>query len=133
MDECIFCQIVRGAAPAYIIEENDDVLVILARENHPLVLTKRHIPDVYTLDDGAAAAVMRAAVRIAQALKRGLLCDGVNLVQSNERAAGQDVLHFHLHVKPRYDGDHVILWWEHEHASEEARRATMNVLKSTLR
>jgi histidine triad (HIT) family protein len=32
-------------------------------------------------------------------------CDGVNLINSCERAAWQTVFHFHVHVIPRYDGD----------------------------
>jgi histidine triad (HIT) family protein len=132
MNDCIFCRIVRGEAPAYIVDENDAVVVIITRENHPLVITKKHIPDVYSLDDASAIAVMREAVRIARAVKSGLRCDGVNLVQSNESAAGQDVSHFHLHIKPRYDHDSVILSWEHEQQSEETRRATMDAIKNAL-
>jgi histidine triad (HIT) family protein len=106
--------------------------VIIARENHPLVITKKHISDVYSLDDASAIAVMREAVRIARAVKSGLRCDGVNLVQSNGPAAGQDVFHFHLHIKPRYDHDTVTLSWEHEHQPEETRRTTMAAIKNAL-
>ena len=35
-------------------------------------------------------------------MKEKLSCDGVNLVQNNGTAAGQTVMHFHLHVIPRY-------------------------------
>jgi histidine triad (HIT) family protein len=132
MDECIFCRIVGRETPAYIVDENDHVVVIITRENHPLVLTKEHIPDVYSLDDASACAVMREAVRIARAVKSVLRCDGVNLVQSNGSAAGQDVFHFHLHIKPRYDHDTVTLFWEHEHQPEETRRATMDAIKNAL-
>lgn len=132
MSDCIFCQIIRRETPAHIVEETDEVIVILALEGHPLVLTKQHIPDVYSLDDSSADVVMRAAVRIARAVKIGLQCDGVNLVQSNGAVAGQDVSHFHLHIKPRYHHDTVTLSWEHEQQPEETRRATVDAIKAAL-
>ena len=35
----------------------------------------------------------------------GLQCDGVNLILADGEAAGQEVLHLHLHVVPRFRGD----------------------------
>jgi histidine triad (HIT) family protein len=49
-----------------------------------------------------------------------LHCDGFNLVQNNELAAGQTVFHFHIHLIPRYKDDHQkINWVAHEPADEE--------------
>lgn len=111
MDDCIFCRIIARQAPAYILHEDDRVIVFLSLENHPLVVTKAHIPDIYTLDDDAAAAIMQTATRIARAVKAGLRCDGVYLTQANGPAAGQDVFHFHLHVHPRWHGDGIRVSW----------------------
>ncbi len=36
---------------------------------------------------------------------------GVNLVQNNGAAAGQTVLHFHLHVIPRFENDGSMVLW----------------------
>ena len=36
--------------------------------------------------------------------------DGFNVVQNNGPAAGQTVLHFHIHVIPRRPGDGVNGW-----------------------
>ena len=38
-------------------------------------------------------------------------CDGYNLVQNNEECAGQTVVHFHMHMIPRFKGDNVGLGW----------------------
>ena len=105
MDDCIFCRIIDRRAPAYVIHEDDRVIVFLSLENHPLVVPKAHIPDIYTLDDDTATAIMQTAVRVARAVKAGLRCDGAYLAQANEPAAGQDVFHFHLHIYPRWHGD----------------------------
>ena len=92
MEECIFCKIIQRQIPASILDENEDVITFLSLENHPLIVPKRHIPNIYSLDDRSASAVMVEAVKIAKAVKEGVGCDGVNLVQANEPAAHQATL-----------------------------------------
>ena len=99
-EDCTFCRIVERQLPAYIIDENKQVIVFLSLENHPLIVPKAHIPDIYAMPADVGAAVMAAAIRVAKAVKQGLQCDGVYLTQSNEHAAGQDVFHYHMHVYP---------------------------------
>jgi len=100
---CIFCQIVQEKAPAYVIDENDEVIAFLSLENHPLVVPKEHIPDIYAMSSDIGARVMEETIKIARAVKDALQCDGIYLTQSNEPAAGQDVFHFHLHVFPCWE------------------------------
>ena len=46
------------------------------------------------------------AQKLAAALRTsGLKADGVNLYLADGEAAGQEVLHVHLHVFPRFVGD----------------------------
>ena len=104
---CIFCKIASKEAPADIIDENDAVIVFLSLENHPLVVPKEHVPDIYAMSDSTGASVMVETIRIAKAVKKALQCDGIYLTQSNESAAGQDVFHFHLHVYPCWKGKEV--------------------------
>ncbi len=132
MNNCIFCKIINKEVPAYIVDENDEVIVFVAPENHPLIVTKKHIPDIYSLDEKSASAVMIEAVKIANAVKKGLQCEGVNLVQSNEPSAGQDVFHFHLHIKPRWHDDKVTLYWESEVKSHDVRQTTLESIKNAL-
>ena len=106
---CIFCRIVNGTAPSSIVAETERALAFMDI-NQPtpgkvLVIPRAHIRDVYSLDPDTAAAVFQLAVQVAKAVKTALKPDGLNLFQSNERAAGQDVFHFHLHILARYDGD----------------------------
>ena len=55
---------------------------------------------------------MVVAKKIALAVKEAFGCDGVNILQNNEVAAGQTVFHFHVHVIPRYADDTVNIKWE---------------------
>ena len=107
--ECIFCDIVKSRAPAEVIFEDGETLAFMdinpANPGHTLIIPKRHVRDIYELDEETAAVVMRTTVRVARAIRAALQPDGMNLVQSNERAGGQEVFHFHIHVIPRWYGD----------------------------
>lgn len=100
VEQCVFCRIVQGHLPAHIIADSDEVIVFLSLENHPLIVPKQHIQDIYALPPILGSAVMAAAIQVARAVRQSLACEGVYLSQANEAAAGQDVFHYHMHVYP---------------------------------
>ena len=124
-EDCIFCRIAAGKAPASVVYENELVIAFMdisqANPGHVLVAPKRHVRDIYGLDEELAAEVMRVAVRVAKAVKRQIKPDGLNLLQANERAGLQSVFHFHLHVLPRFWGDEIDVRWPHHPAQPRAR------------
>ena len=132
MDDCIFCKIIKKEIPALIIDENESVIVFLSLENHPLIIPKKHIKDIYDLDDETGTSIMKEAIKISKAVKKGLACDGINLVQSNEPAAHQVVFHFHLHIKPRWYKDDVTLHWNADNVGEDILLQTLNKIKQSL-
>lgn len=113
---CIFCKIANGEIPSATLYEDEDFRVILdlgpATRGHALLLPKEHYPDLFGLEDEVAAKVLVRAKRIAARMKKALGADGFNLVQNNGEAAGQTVFHFHMHLIPRYEGDHAGILWE---------------------
>ena len=115
MDNCIFCKIANGEIPAATLYEDEDFRIILdlgpANKGHSLILPKTHAADLYALPDELAGKAMILAKKAAQALQKGLEADGLNVVQNNGEAAGQTVHHFHIHLIPRYQGDHAGLSW----------------------
>ena len=133
MSDCIFCKIANGEIPSNTIYENEDFRVILdngpATKGHALVLPKKHYADLFEIPDDVLAKAVQTGKVVASMLKEKLKCDGVNLVQNNGAAAGQTVMHYHLHVIPRYenDGQH-ILWKPTSPSAEEleAIRDTIN-------
>jgi histidine triad (HIT) family protein len=133
--DCIFCRIVAGKAAAYVIDETEQVIVFLSLENHPLVVPKAHIPDIYAMPAEVGARVMEETIRV----KAALGCDGVYLTQSNGRAAGQDVFHFHLHVYPCWQGveNRAIGRFfrtvtDRKHVTAEMKAATMGEIRAAL-
>ena len=110
-DNCIFCKLANGEIPTATLYEDEDFRVILdaspASKGHALIIPKEHYANLYELDDDKAAKVMVLAKKMITKLTGILHCDGYNIVQNNNEAAGQTVFHFHLHMIPRYKGDKV--------------------------
>ena len=113
MSDCIFCSIVKGSIPAFVIYEDDYYLAIVDRypsaRGHALILPKRHVADIYGLNPEEAANLMSIAQKVSAKMKDVLGMDGLNLLQNNGKAAGQVIDHFHLHLIPRYENDGVII------------------------
>ena len=65
------------------------------------VIPRRHAPTLFDLTDGEATAIMHAVQRVAAALLKAYDPDGLNIIQNNGVAAGQEAPHFHMHVVPR--------------------------------
>lgn len=130
--DCIFCAILARDAPGFILWEDEHVFVILSLEGHPLIIPRRHFASLDDLDEESGAAMMRAAKKVTLALRNEMSCEGVNLVLSDGAAAGQDVFHLHLHVKPRWIGDDVVLHWDTSTASNTKRSSLATGLTARL-
>jgi histidine triad (HIT) family protein len=113
--DCIFCKIISGEIPSFKIYENDDSFAFMdinpASEGHALVIPKEHAMNVHSISDTAIAATVKTAKKVAAAVDKTLNPEGLNLVQCNGPAAAQSVMHFHMHVLPRANGDELKLNW----------------------
>jgi histidine triad (HIT) family protein len=109
MNDCIFCKIVNKEIPATVLYEDDDVLVFMdigpIIKGHVLVISRKHYDPVTETPDEILTKLHLTAKRIAQAQMNGLEADGVNIMQNNGKASGQEVEHIHVHVIPRFDND----------------------------
>ena len=132
-NNCIFCKIANGEIPSGTIEENEMFRVVLdvgpATKGHALILPKEHYRNLLDLPEEVAAEAMKLAKKIALKMKDRLGCDGVNIVQNNEEAAGQTVFHFHLHVIPRYKEDGQVIGWKPGSPSAEEMDEILKELK----
>ena len=117
MDNCIFCMIIDGKIPSTTVYEDDDFKAIMdispAAKGHVLVLPKKHCADLLSIDKDVASKALIVASKIANAQKKALNCDGINLLQNSGEAAWQSVFHLHIHLIPRYKDDNVQMPWTH--------------------
>ena len=105
-DNCIFCKIINNELPSWTLYEDERFHVILNRwpvaEGHALILPKEHFENIYDLPEDWCADLMKVAKKMSIQMKKTLHCDGINLQNNNEVAAGQTIFHFHMHLIPRY-------------------------------
>jgi len=100
---CIFCKIISREIPAQIVYETESVIAFndinpVSRE-HILIVPKKHIEsvdDISAADNEIIAELFQCARKIAKL--KNLAEDGYRLIINNGRAAGQEVLHLHLHI-----------------------------------
>ena len=102
---CPFCTI----DPSRLLHESP--LVRILRDGFPvspghlLLVPRRHIESWFDATPEEQQA-LTGAIAIARSLvERELEPDGYNIGINLGRAAGQSVMHLHLHVIPRYRGD----------------------------
>jgi histidine triad (HIT) family protein len=76
-----------------------------ATPGHTLVVPRRHVVDIWSVDAALAAELMTGVVRVGRAIRAALTPDGMNLISSSGAVAEQTVYHLHLHVVPRFQDD----------------------------
>ena len=68
---------------------------------HCLVVPRRHVRNIFDLDDETGATLVPALRRVAQAVYNAFVAEGITIAQSNE-PPWQEVFHLHFHVYARY-------------------------------
>lgn len=108
-DDCIFCSILAGDMPGEVVMEDEHTVALMDiapwTRGHAVVIPRRHVTNLYEIDDEELARVHATARRLAIRARDALAADGVNTLNSTNPAAWQTIFHFHVHVIPRYDGD----------------------------
>jgi diadenosine tetraphosphate (Ap4A) HIT family hydrolase len=72
---------------------------------HTLVLPRRHEPDFFHLTAEEQRDVLQVVLAVRERLVRESAPDGFNIGVNLGEAAGQTILHAHVHVIPRRKGD----------------------------
>lgn len=114
-DDCIFCAIAAGDAPAEVLESDENTVAFMdinpATRGHALVIPRTHSEDLMDVADADLERTMAAARRLARRMEVALEPDGFNILNCCRAAAWQTVFHYHVHVIPRYDDDPLQLPW----------------------
>jgi len=105
-DDCIFCKIVSKKAEAVIVFEDEHSLAFLdihpLNPGHTLVIPKKHYPSMVEMPPEEVGRVFVSVAKVMRGVKKASNADGINIGQSNGRAASQEIFHMHVHVIPRY-------------------------------
>ena len=110
---CIFCEIIKGNIPSKKVYEDDKVLAILdisqITKGHTLVLPKKHFDNFLDIDDEYTNAVFTAAKKVTKMINNAYKPEGFNIINNCGETAGQSVMHFHVHVVPRYNKKDLVM------------------------
>ena len=133
---CTFCQIAAGALPSSVVCRDGRTLAFMdlnqPTRGHVLIIPLAHSMDIHEIARDDALAVMDTTRLVARALKRAVAADGIQLWQSNGRAALQEVFHFHMHIFARYDEDDIKRLGMRA-AAKFPPRAELDTLAQTIR
>ena len=117
---CVFCKIASGEFSSHKIYEDEKVLAILdlsqATKGHTLVMPKKHYENIFDLDEDTSKHLFNVVRKIAKHYKEtdeNIL--GINLLNNNGSSAGQTVMHYHMHILPRYENDDLVNMKFNEH------------------
>ena len=110
---CVFCKIISGEFSSHKIYEDDKVLAILdlsqATVGHTLVMPKAHLENIFELDNDTAKHLFGVVTKICNHYKEVIPnLAGINLLNNNGERAGQTVMHYHMHIIPRYNDDDLV-------------------------
>lgn len=101
-DNCRFCKILQGIAPAYVVYETDEIIAFLdtlpIRPGHTLVIPKVHFARLTDLPVDLSRALGEAVTRVGEAITKGLENERLNVVCNQGFA--QAVHHVHFHIVP---------------------------------
>jgi histidine triad (HIT) family protein len=130
--ECIFCKVIAGEIPSEVVDSDDRTLTVMdinpATRGHVVVITRTHAESLLDLSDEDLMAAMKTVRRVVHRMRDTLEPDGFNILHNIGRAAWQSILHFHIHVIPRYKGDPLQLPWLPEPADpEELKRVAAEI------
>ena len=113
-EDCTFCKIAEGKIPACVIYDDSKIMAFLdifpIRPGHALVIPKKHSLDVFDTDEEIMVLMAAVAKKISPAVMEGMGADGINIGMNNRVAAGQEIMHAHIHVIPRFKDDGLKAW-----------------------
>ena len=107
MSDCIFCKNLPKVLENELAYALNDIKPIT--KGHMLVIPKRHHTTIFESTPEEIIAVFELIQRAKGLLIKEHKPDGFNIVANCGPAAGQIVMHAHLHLLPRYKGQPLIL------------------------
>jgi diadenosine tetraphosphate (Ap4A) HIT family hydrolase len=105
MNNCPFCNLDKSR----VILANAHALAIYdgypISPGHTLLIPKRHVASFFELTAEEQTAMFFLLAEMRQLLLTERNPDGFNIGINDGAAAGQTVMHLHIHLIPRYAGD----------------------------
>lgn len=99
MESCIFCQILKGSAPAHKIWENENFFAFLdvnpVNPGHTMIIPKHHLDYVFDLEEPLYSELFKVAKELSEPIQRAMEASRIGVV-----IEGFGVSHLHVHLVP---------------------------------
>lgn len=107
--DCIFCQIAQQKKEAEIIGKFQHCFAMKDQypvsKGHLLLIPFQHIDSWFSASKEIKEEIFLASEEMKGFLHEQYQPDGYNIGMNCGKAAGQTVMHLHVHLIPRYTGD----------------------------
>ncbi len=106
MSECVFCECIEKKNFEL---ENDYAVIRLdlfpVSRRHLEIIPKRHVKDWWGTTLEERIAMFDLLDKAKELIDKKYKPDGYNIGMNLGEKAGQSIMHLHVHLIPRYDGD----------------------------
>jgi histidine triad (HIT) family protein len=106
---CIFCDLIRGAAEVSICYEDSTAIAFLdiqpVNAGHVLVVPREHYALIQDIPAHVGTHLYEVAAKLVPVVQIASGATDMNIVVNSGAAAGQNVMHYHIHLIPRRQGD----------------------------
>lgn len=106
MKDCVFCE---QFDKNRIVYEDDTWIAVYdsypVSKGHTLLIPKRHCETFFDLNDVETGSLVTTINIVKSVLEANFKPNGFNIGANCGKSAGQTVMHCHIHLIPRYDGD----------------------------
>ena len=110
---CIFCEIIKGNIPSKKVYEDSNVVAILdisqATKGHTLIIPKKHYDNLLNIEEDDLLNASKVIKIVTNKINKAYSPKGFNILNNCNEIAGQSVMHFHIHVIPRYESNDLII------------------------
>ena len=107
MEDCLFCK--WNENKEKIVLENELAFAgfdeFAVSKGHLLFMTKRHVKDFFETNLQERQAIFELVDKAKKLIDEEFHPTGYNIGMNCGVSAGQSVMHVHVHLIPRYDGD----------------------------
>ena len=126
--ECVFCQIIAGRLPAYVVHEDAEAIAFL--DDHPLfpghvlLCPREHYETLADLPLRLTGPMFATTQLLAKAVETAVDAEGTFVAINNH--ISQTVPHLHIHVVPRRRKDGLRgFFWPRQRYQDDAARKTV--------
>lgn len=105
MSNCPFCYL---KSQKIILEDEHSVALFdnfPLSPGHALIIPKKHVASLFMLEEAIQFALLRTLNNARIQLVNSFNPDGFNMGINDGTTAGQTIMHLHIHLIPRYNGD----------------------------